>query len=254
MAEDSVHSDRPSRFTIREMMMAITVVAIVLGWFASIQRVQIKADRRVAAAEKREAYLKYQADFGKDMQESRQRQGQQALDQSPAGKKRTFSEAVFNRINMSGIQATGIFQKVAFEQCILRDAKLTGSDSSFQFANFHKCNLVDATLSGGGASFQLCSFAGADLSRATLSGGGASFQGASFENAIAIGTRIITTGGSAFQLVNLSSAQFQGADLSTIPKISLESCVFDAPPSYDDATRFPKGFDPKAQLWNKTAE
>jgi hypothetical protein len=83
-----------------------------------------------------------------------------------------------------------------------------------------------------------------------LTGGSAAFQGSTFQNARLIGAKIVC-GGAAFQGVNIDAAQFQGADVSAIPARNLEECYYKTPPTYDDQTRFPAGFDPVEQGWQR---
>lgn len=135
----------------------------------------------------------------------------------------------------------------SFRKCRLEGATLIGGGSSFQFARFDAAKLARACLKGGGASFQLSSFVGADLKGTTLVGVGSSFQLASFEDAILIGA---TLSGS-FQVVNLSGARLEAADLSAIARDDLASCYFKEPPTYDARTDFPPGFDPVELLWRR---
>jgi uncharacterized protein YjbI with pentapeptide repeats len=82
---------------------------------------------------------------------------------------------------------------------------------------------------------------------ATIVGGGASFQKATFEGAILIDA---TLSGN-FQLVNISGARLEGADLSAIARDNLASCYFKDPPTYDARTKFPPGFDPAERAWRR---
>jgi uncharacterized protein YjbI with pentapeptide repeats len=131
---------------------------------------------------------------------------------------------------------------------MLEKATLQGGVSSFQFACFDDANLSQASLTGGGASFQGSTFVKANLTGATLAGGPSSFQNASFEDAILVGATLV----GSFQVANISGAKFQGADISAINCDDLASCYFDTPPSYNAETKFPTGFDPMEQLWQRT--
>ncbi len=122
---------------------------------------------------------------------------------------------------------------------------LGGDSAAFQFARFDGANLSEATLTGGGASFQASTFVGADLTGSVLSGGAMSFQSASFESANLRGARL----SGSFQVANIDSAHFEGADLSAISSEDLASCLFAKPPTFDESTIFPSGFDPVRNMW-----
>ena len=93
------------------------------------------------------------------------------------------------------------------------------------------------------SAFQLASFVNADLTGAVLTGGGSSFQGSTFEGSKLVGARLLCSGAS-FQAVDVTGANFRGADISTLEAESLKSCYFQSPPRYDGKTKFPVGFDP----------
>ena len=229
------------RFTIRTALLAMVFVALVFGWYSSSER----ARRKNIRLSKRLLNLKAEL----ESQSWRSEPNDERINRK-AEHKGILSNAQFSRVNMQGVSISGEFQSAEFESCILQDAKLSGGTSSFQFAKFNSCNLINAKLTGGGSAFQMSSFENSDLSGAVLIGGGTSFQRATFRGAKLIGTKIICPAGSAaFQMVNIDSVQFQGADLSAIDYRALESCFFDTPPSYNNSTQFPSGFDPAAQLW-----
>jgi hypothetical protein len=54
--------------------------------------------------------------------------------------------------------------------------------------------------------------------------------------------------------VNISGARFERADLSAIDADNLASCYFVEPPTYDDRTVFPSGFDAEEQSWRRTPD
>ena len=54
-----------------------------------------------------------------------------------------------------------------------------------------------------------------------------------------------------FQVVNISGARLEAADLSAIAHDDLASCYFKEPPTYDARTRFPPGFDPVDHSWRR---
>jgi len=137
-------------------------------------------------------------------------------------------------------------QLASFRGSNLSGKTLTGNTSSFQGDLFENSNLANAKLLGGPSSFQGASFRNADLSGAVLAG---AFQCASFECAKLVDVQVTVSGSTEFQGVEIDKTQFQGADLSTINRLSLESCYFNDPPLYDEYTKFPKGFKPAQQGW-----
>ena len=240
------------------------LVAVVFGWYSSSRR----ANRLYTRLAKRQEHLTAQLYFATSRSKNNNNKSQNSRE---AKDKTVFSDARFERVNMRGVTITGKFHGSSFESCLLQDANLSGSfqgtdfnhcnlanstfsgdNSSFQLASFVGANLSGAVLTGGGAAFQLCSFVDADLSGAVLTGGGGSFQGANFQRAKLFGARIVCPKATAFSAVIIDSTQFQGADLSAISARALESCYFEIPPSYDANTKFPSGFDPLEQLWNRT--
>ena len=66
-----------------------------------------------------------------------------------------------------------------------------------------------------------------------------------FRDATLIGTRLSGN----FQAVNFSGAKLEAADLSAIARDDLASCYFKEPPTYDEKTKFPTGFDPAERSW-----
>ena len=239
------------------------LVAIMFGWYSSSRR----ANRLLTRLAKRQEHLTAQLHFATSRSKHNNNESRNSRE---AKDKTVFSDARFNRVNMRGVSITGKFHGSSFESCLLQDANLNGSfqgtdfnhcnlanstligdNSSFQLASFADANLSGAVVTGGGAAFQLCSFVDADLSGAVLTGGGCSFQGANFQRAKLFGARIVCPNATAFSAVIIDSAKFQGADLSAIGARALESCYFEMPPSYDGNTKFPSGFDPSKQLWQK---
>ena len=55
----------------------------------------------------------------------------------------------------------------------------------------------------------------------------------------------------SFQGANISGARLEGADLSAVDSDDLAICNFDKPPTYDEKTKFPSGFDPVEQFWQR---
>jgi uncharacterized protein YjbI with pentapeptide repeats len=232
---------RRLRFTIRDALAATMLLTLAFGWNASHRQAQ----REHAQLVRRLAYIEAENSWAKDRAEIFE----------DAKRRRTTAGPLLHAVDLTGANLRGLnirgddiaFQLAIFNKADLSKATLTGS---FQGAQFTGANLAGAKLTGGGSSFQLSSFAGADLTGATLTGGGSSFQASTFQGAKLIGARINCSGAS-FQAVNIDDAQFQGADLSALDPGSLESCHFNTPPTYDDKTRFPNGFDPAAQGWNR---
>lgn len=241
MSNGKVASGSRPRLSLRTALLLMMLVAIVLGWYSSSQR----SRRRITKLSKQLMSLK----AGLESDSWRSEPNDERIGRE-ARNKGIFSHALFTRVNMQGLAIDGEFHVAEFDSCVLQDANLGGGASGFQLARFNNCNLIDAKLTGGGSAFQLSSFENSDLSGAVLTGGGSSFQRASFDGANLTDARIICPANSAaFQAVNIDGVQFQGADLSTIRKLDLESCFFDNPPTYDKDTKFPSGFDPADQLW-----
>jgi uncharacterized protein YjbI with pentapeptide repeats len=241
MPQPPVAKRRP-RFTIRDALAATLLIALAFGWYASHQQAQ----REYAQLSRRLNYDEAEADFGKRREETFH-EAKQRRHTEPF---RTLFGVDFSDSNLKGVTMTGpdiAFQLAIFNDANLENARLAGS---FQGAQFKRANLAGARLTGGSASFQESSFEGANLTGATLTGGGSSFQASTFQHANLTGARIICSGAS-FQVVNIDAANFQAADLATIEPGALESCHFKTPPTYDDQTRFPAGFDPQQQGWNR---
>jgi uncharacterized protein YjbI with pentapeptide repeats len=224
---------------VRGLIFVILLVALALGWFSS----QRSAERERRRQEQRLRYA--EEELRRAMDELRDQMRGPSRDRS-----RSFWEADLEGSNLTGMTIASdenAFQRASFRNCHLEGATLEGGDSSFQFARFDAAKLARARLKGGSASFQVSSFVGADLSGATLIGGPSSFQGSSFEGAVLVGA---TMSGS-FQIVNISGASFEAADLSAVAGDDLASCYFKEPPTYDARTKFPTGFDPVEHLWRR---
>jgi uncharacterized protein YjbI with pentapeptide repeats len=233
---------RRLRFTLRDALAATLIIALALGWYASHRQAQ----RQYAELVRRLNYDAAEADYGK----SREETFNEAKQRRHTEPYRTLFAVDFSGSNLKGVSITGpdiAFQLAIFNNANLADARLAGS---FQGAQFKNANLAGARLTGGGASFQESSFEGANLIGATLIGGGSSFQASTFQRANLRGARIICSG-TSFQAVNIDAANFQAADLSTIDPGALTSCHFKTAPTYDDQTRFPAGFDPQEQGWER---
>lgn len=219
------------------------IVALCFGWYSSTQL----AKRETQRLQRLLAYSDNEASFGKMRAEISDVAEKAQVKSGGVG----FSGAQLDGENLQDIKIIGgRFQGTNFSDSNLKGASLTGGVSSFQGARFSNANLVNAKLTGGVSSFQAASFENADLTNAVLRGDGPAFQGSTFQGAKLIGTQILCSG-AAFQAVNIDGAQFPGADLSTIDPLALASCVFKTPPTYDDKTRFPVGFDPAKQGWRK---
>jgi uncharacterized protein YjbI with pentapeptide repeats len=239
VADSSAPARRLPRFSVRGLFFLILLVALGLGWFSS----QRSAERERRQHEQRLRYADEELRRARD-----ELQGQ--MRGSRPDRARSFWEADLEGSNLAGMTIASkknAFQRASFRNCRLEGATLEGGDASFQLARFDAAKLARARLKGGGSSFQMSSFVGADLTGATLAGGGASFQGASFEGAILVGAKLIGN----FQIVNISGARFEAADLSAIGPDDLASCYFKEPPTYDARTRFPPGFDPVERLWRR---
>ena len=242
MANNQNAGERRLQFSIRDALAVTIIVALAFGWHASTQR----AEREMARLARQQAF----AGLNKQGSDSRER-----LLKSMRTSGKTAQDGIFSGVDLSGAilrSATidgrnNAFQGTVFNHCDLRDASLTGS---FQGAWFDNADLINAKLTGGSSSFQLSSFVNANLTGATLVGGPSSCQGSTFQGATLIGTRIVCSGAS-FQAVNIDAANFRHADLSTLEAESLKSCYFKTPPTYDDKTRFPKGFDASLEGWRR---
>lgn len=250
MGNTSVHDHRTlgkrrPQFSIRGLLLATLVMAIVFSWHSSMRQSRetiARLSARLSRAELEIQSSRFRAELWRNS--SRNSPSQDVL-----------SQGKLNGPCMRGVSIVGgdaAFQRDSFVGWDLENASLSGGGGAFQCACFDDANLVNVKLTGGISSFQLASFVKADLSGAKLTGGGASFQGASFEGAKLIGTQILCSG-TAFQGVNIDGVQFQGADLSMLAPGSLQSCYFKTPPSYDDQTRFPPGFDPVGEHWTRAS-
>jgi type II secretory pathway pseudopilin PulG len=227
------------RVSIRGLLFLILLAALLFGWRASQQR----AERERRQQEHRLRYAEEELSRARDELQDQQRGPR-------PDRARSFWEADLEGSNLAGMtiaSAGNAFQRASFRRCRLEGATLEGGASSFQFARFDAAKLARACLKGGSSSFQASSFLGADLTGATLIGGSGSFQRASFEEAILIGAKLSGN----FQLVNISGARFEAADLSAIAHDNLASCYFKEPPTYDARTRFPPGFDPVDRSWRR---
>jgi Pentapeptide repeats (8 copies) len=225
------------KFSSRTLFGVVALVALISGWFSTWQ----KADRASRMHEQQLLYAEQELERARDQVRDLTR-GKQP---NPA---RSFWEAELEGSNLTGMTITSTenaFQRASFRNCGLEKATLKGGGASFQFACFDDADLAQATLIGGGASFQGSTFVRDELTGATLAGGPGSFQSVSFEDAILVGAKLE----GSFQATNISGAKFEGADISAIGCDDLNSCYFKSPPTYNAATKFPKGFDPREQLW-----
>ncbi len=227
------------RVSIRGLLFLILLAALLLGWRASEQRAE--RDRR--QYEHRLRYAEEELRRARDELQDAQRGPR-------PDRARSFWEADLEGSNLAGITIAidrNAFQRASFRKCRLEGATLEGGAASFQFARFDAAKLARACLKGGDCSFQASSFVGADLTGATLIGVSSSFQQASFEDAILIGAKLSGN----FQLVNISGARLEGADLSAIAHDDLASCYFKDPPTYNARTKFPPAFDPVERSWRR---
>lgn len=230
--------------TIRTLLGVTLIAAFGFGLIVAVQQTNVwryryfRAERRLMAAE---SQLKLR--------------GVARRPDGVARLQRFLFEAVLEGSDFSNVSikaGASAFQKTWLVNADLENANIVAGGASFQRATFDHANLHGAQLAGGTSSFQLASFAGADLQGATLTGGDASFQGASFRDADLTGASIkCPANGSAFQAVDLNSAKFERADISAISTGDLESCYFSEPPTYNEKTRFPSGFDPAVAGWKR---
>ena len=219
MNQPQVASRRP-QFSLRSALVGMSLVALACGWYVSVQRQEIPPEASITggiSAFQRASFA------GGRMQDSVLR-----------GDGATFQEATFEGANLAG-------------------AKLTASGAAFQGATLAGCNLTGATLSGSLSSFQQATFAGCNFFGAVLAGDDTAFQGTSFQGARLLGAKL-RGGGQSFQGVEIDQAQLQGANLSQLDSVTLASWSFNSPPTYDDQTRFPTGFDPAAHNWERAAQ
>jgi uncharacterized protein YjbI with pentapeptide repeats len=231
------------RFTIRTLLLLTFLVAMVLGWRASVR----DARQQLALQTIQLQYAEEELRRARDDLGDRDRPKQPTT--------RNFWEAELDDAYLRGMtisSPTNAFQRASLKNCDLQDVTLEADAAAFQFARFDESNLKNAKLTAGVASFQAATFVGCDLTNAVLDGGDSSFQGSSFANATLMGAKWVGSIAS-FQMVNISGAHFEGADLSAIESSSLESCYFKEPPTYDGQTRFPVGFDPAARSWRRVS-
>ena len=247
---------RKFRFSIREVMLTMLALALTIGWYRSAQRAegryrqllnrQMNADFLARAEQSR-------AKVREELRVKNKPEGQsgnlrienanlQGIVLNAAGD--PLHKAWFVNCNLDNAVLSGGFQIAHFDLSNLRRGRLSGS---FQVASFSGADLSGAILNG---NFQGATFVDANLSHATLNGGGVSFQGASLERATLAGAQLI--GGRAdFGGMNIDGADFRATDLSNMHAQALESCSFEAPPLYDNQTKFPSGFSPVDFGWKQ---
>jgi uncharacterized protein YjbI with pentapeptide repeats len=265
MEEAAAREKRRMRFTVREMMLVMAIIALAFGWYRSEREANAESRR----LQQRLLGLRLQSQTGPFRDEANRDEGQTRIPSTT----RVLSGIDLKRASLRGVSLSAgrqpAFQSTIFKECDLENATLTAGVSSFQRAQFDEANLAGVTLTGSGSSFQLATFDDADLTaaqlegnfqassfvcarlvRATLKGGGTAFQGASFAGADLSGAKLIG-GGASFQSVDIDGARFVGADLTGLEARNLASCHFETPPTYDEATKFPAGFDPKLEGWNR---
>jgi uncharacterized protein YjbI with pentapeptide repeats len=236
------------RFSVRALLMLTLLLAVALGWRSSVQQAQ----RQRSALEQQLAEQKVHLEYA-ERELNRARDDLSDLAQPKQDRSRVLYGAQFEGASLRGVTMShpgNAFQGTSFRGCDFTGATLEGDVAAFQLARFDDAKLAGAKLIGGNAAFQGATFVNADLTEATLTGGPSSFQTASFENANLKNTRLA----GSFQGVNLSGARLAGADLSAIRAEDLDGCYFRDPPTYDEATKFPQGFDPAVKLWRKAAK
>lgn len=235
-------SKRRLQFSLRGVLLLMLLVALILAWRSSLERAELRLAQQANQLRYAEEELARARDALRDQARGPTRD-----------RARSLWEARLDGAQLRGVSVVSpgnAFQRASFHECDLESVTLQGGGSAFQLARFDQAKLVGAKLTGGSASFQGATFVAADLTGAILTGGSGSFQGSSFENATLVDARLA----GSFQLVNLSGARFEGADLSALESESLTSCYFKDPPTYNGQTKFPAGFDPQAQLWKRVSD
>jgi hypothetical protein len=233
---------RRLKFSLRDLLMAMMIVAIFLGWRASRQN----SERRIAA-------LQRQIQYAKSAEEWDKKRLRTHANRNPYHSQGLLAGANLENASLNGSTLVGeyfAFRRTVFNGANLQNATLTGGEAAFEGARFFRAYLKRAKLTGGSRAFHLASFIDADLSGAVLEGGALSFMGATFQRARLIGARVAGSGDS-FQDVDIDAANFRAADLSALASESLKSCFFQTPPLYDAKTKFPFGFNPIDQGWKK---
>ena len=164
---------------------------------------------------------------------------------------RRFSSVRFDGMDLTEVKIDGgVFQRASFRGTKLVGAELIGGGSSFQLAVFDEADATGATIIGGGASLQMATFRNTNLRGATVQG---NLQSTTFAGADLRDATLIAAAGVGMQRCDLDATDVRGADLSRVPADSLEMAYFETPPKYDDATRFPDGFDPRQAGWQHVA-
>jgi uncharacterized protein YjbI with pentapeptide repeats len=238
---DDVDTKARLRFRLRTALVCMALVALLIGWYTSMERERAKSARFVQQL--------MNAQFQVRMAESRAEMQDHAVSRTKTRGKGALAKASFEGVDLRDVvikAGTSAFQLTIFDNSDLSGTSLTGGDASFQGSSFKNAILKNAKLGGGGSSFQLATFENADLSGASLTG---NLQGMSLRKAKCIGARI----NGSFQSVNIDAAQFQQADLSAISHQDLASGYYETPPTYNAKTSFPDGFDPNAHGWKKEA-
>ena len=140
MAGSSLRVRWLPRFSIRGLILVILLVALLLGWVSSEQRVKQEQQRAVRERQEQEQRLRYAEE---ELRRARDELQDQMRGPRPVHK-RSFWEADLESSNLAGMTIasdSNAFQRASFRKCRLEGATLEGGDSSFQRAHFD-----DATL------------------------------------------------------------------------------------------------------------
>ena len=237
------------QFTVREILVLTMLASLGVGWYASLRREELLKLRNE----------QHNSRYSDALLQIRLLESRLQRPETPPEESSNVVAGLLAQTNIDGSSlkgATLIGSDFAFSELSIREGNLTGAalqggDSSFQRAVFDNAVAKEARLSSGIGAFSEASFNNADLTGATLMGNGTSFQGSSFKNAKLIRAKFVVTSTTSFEAANIGGAQFQGADLTSISSQALKICFFETPPRYDHSTRFPNGFDPKVEGWQK---
>jgi len=243
MPDERSRSKLP-RFTLRTALCLMAFATILMGLYASNQRLRASNQRLLASIAKVSQRLD-NAHLQISLDRSRSTMPDHKDNANAPKLSGVCSFAKLEGVNLRDVAIAGgtnAFYQSVFDRSDLTNAALTGGPSSFQGTSFNNTILKNAQLIGGVSSFQFASFQHADLSGAVLNG---NLQGVILADAKCVGATII----GSFQVADISNAQFQDADLSGIASHDLESCHFEPPPQYNGNTKLPNGFDPVATGW-----
>lgn len=163
-----------------------------------------------------------------------------------------YRNADFAKAKIDRAAGREAFIQADFSRARLTNAILSGGNYGFQRASFERADAAGTLLLGGKRAFQHATFKNARLSGTVFSAGPAAFRQAVFDGAD-LERAVFHCSPTALIDISVSGTNFDMADLRQIKPIVLRSWKFDVnrPPLYSSLTRFPEGFSPSANGWQK---